>query len=108
MITPAEIAAGTPRPGYVPLPPPPPAATKRHTLRPRCDDTIFRARGECIDRDAGPRKVESIESLPPNLKTVPGLEARDLVFIRDGSAAVVSTPSGLSGPVIYEFRVAHK
>lgn len=108
MITPAELGGGQRRPGYVPLPPPPPAGTKLSTLRPRCDDTIFKARGDCIDRQAGPRKVESIESLPSNLKAVPQLKARDLVFIRDGAAAVVSTPSGLSGPVVYEFRVAHK
>jgi hypothetical protein len=108
MITPAELATGQPRPGYVPLPPPPPAGTKLNTLRPRCDDTIFKARGECIDKEAGPRKVDAVETLPQNLKSVPDLKARELVFIRENGAAVVSTPPGLNGPVVYEFRVAHK
>jgi hypothetical protein len=108
MITPVELSAGQKRPGYVPLPPPPPPGTKLNTLRPRCDDTVFRARGECIDREAGPRKVESVEALPQNLKSVPNLKARELVFIRESGSAVVSTPAGLDGPVVYEFRVAHK
>lgn len=108
MVTPVELAGAQKRPGYVPLPPPPPPGTKLNTLRPRCDDTVFRARGECIDREAGPRKVESVEELPQNLKSVPNLKARELVFIRESSAAVVSTPAGLDGPVVYEFRVAHK
>ncbi len=108
MITPVAVASGQPRPGYVPLPPPPPAGTKLDTLRPRCDDIVFWARGECIDRQAGPRKVASIEALPQNLKSVPGLRSRELVFIRESGASVVSTPSGLGGPVVYEFRVAHR
>jgi len=108
MITPVELASGQSRPGYVPLPPPPPAGTKLNTLRPRCDDTIFKARGECIDKEAGPRKVSAVESLPQNLKSVPDLKARELVFIRENGAAVVSTPAGLNGPVVYEFRVAHR
>jgi len=108
MVTPVELSAGQKRPGYVPLPPPPPPGTRLDTLKPRCDDTIFRARGECIDREAGPRKVESVEALPPNLKSVPNLKARELVFIRESSSAVVSSPAALDGPVIYEFRVAHK
>ncbi len=108
MITPVELSGGQKRPGYVPLPPPPPPGTKLNTLRPRCDDTVFRARGECIDHEAGPRKVESVEGLPQNLKSVPNLKARELVFIRESNSAVVSTPAGLDGPVVYEFRVAHK
>lgn len=108
MVTPVELGSGQARPGYVPLPPPPPAGTRLNTLRPRCDDTIFKARGECIDKEAGPRKVGEVETLPQNLKSVPDLKARELVFIRENGAAVVSTPAGLNGPVIYEFRVAHK
>ena len=108
MMTPMAVASGQTRPGYVPLPPPPPAGTKLNTLKPRCDDTIFRARGECIDKEAGPHKVSAIEALPQNLKAVPELKARELVFIRENGASVVSTPPGLSGPVVYEFRVAHK
>lgn len=108
MVTPIAVASGQPRPGYVPLPPPPPAGTKLDTLRPRCDDTVFKARGECIDKQAGPRKVDSVAALPQNLKSVPGLKSRELVFFKESGASVVSAPSGLAGPVVYEFRVAHR
>lgn len=109
MVTPLEIApAGSPRPGYVPLPPPPPPGTKLNTLVPRCDDAVFRARGECIDSKAGPRRVQDPGSLPSNLKSVPNLRSRELVFIREKNAAVVSSPAGATGPVVYEFRLAHK
>ena len=78
MVTPVELArpAAGERPGYVPLPPPPPVGTKLNTLIPRCDDTVFRARGECVDSTAGPRKVQDPETLPGNLKGIPGLRSR--------------------------------
>jgi hypothetical protein len=109
MVTPLELAPGrSAHPGYVPLPPPPPAGTKLNTLVPRCDDAVFRARGECVDSKAGPRRVEDRSTLPPNLKSVPNLRSRELVFIREKNAAVVSSPAGATGPVVYEFRLAHK
>ena len=109
MVTPLEIGSGrTPRPGYVPLPPPPPPGSKLNTLVPRCDDAVFRARGECVDSTAGPRKIQDPSSLPSNLKAVPDLRSRELVFIREKNAAVVSSPAGATGPVVYEFRLAHK
>lgn len=109
MVTPLEIAPGrNPRPGYVPLPPPPPPGSKLNTLVPRCDDAVFRARGECVDSTAGPRKIQDQSKLPPNLRAVPDLRSRELVFIREKNAAVVSSPAGATGPVVYEFRLAHK
>ncbi|QOY85280.1 DUF4384 domain-containing protein [Paludibaculum fermentans] len=111
MVTPVEITSSESRPpasSYVPLPPPPPPGTKLNTLMPRCDDSIFKARGECIDSTAGPRKVTNVESLPDNLKDVQGLKSRELVFIKEKGGAVVSTPGNLKGPVIYEFRLSHK
>ena len=40
-------------------------------MTPRCDDAMFRARGECIDTSAGPKNVTSRELLPDNLAQVP-------------------------------------
>lgn len=113
MMTPVEMSAGEaraqrPASAYVPLPPPPPPGTKLNTLTPRCDDSVFRARGDCIDSKAGPRKVTSLDELPANLKEVPNLRSRELVFIKEKDSAVVSTPGDLKGPVVYEFRLAHK
>jgi len=62
-------------------------------LLPRCDDSLLRARGDCIDSSAGAK---------------PGESARDLVFMRQGPQTVVSSPTPLTAPVIYEFFLAHK
>jgi hypothetical protein len=63
-------------------------------LIPRCDDSIMRARGECVDSTAGAKPGEGA--------------ARDLVFMRQGEQTVVSSPTPLTGPVVFQFRLAHK
>jgi len=75
----------------------------KSTLMPRCNDELFRARGECIDPSAGPKAAG--DSLPGNLT---GLKARDLFFIRKEKTTVVSSQESLDSPVVYEFHVAHK
>jgi hypothetical protein len=62
-------------------------------LIPRCDDTLLRARGACIDSSAGPKPNEG---------------SRDLVFMREGQQTVVSSPTPLTAPVVYHFLLAHK
>lgn len=93
MISPVRL---TPAPQQK-LPPPP---RKPITLIPRCDDTILKARGECVDRSAGTQSHTLTErSLAPQ---------QDLVFRRKPDGAVVSSPEPLTGPVTFEFRLAHK
>ena len=72
-------------------------------MTPRCNDELFRARGDCIDLSAGPKAAG--DNLPDGFS---GLTARDLFFIRKDKASVVSSPEPLDGPVVYEFHVAHK
>ncbi|MBI1899160.1 MAG: DUF4384 domain-containing protein [Acidobacteria bacterium] len=77
-----------------------PAAPAPHTrppatLLPRCDDAILKARGDCVDRAAGPRQQSR------------GLEG-ELVIIREKNSSVVSAPEPPKGPIVYEFRLAHK
>jgi hypothetical protein len=62
-------------------------------LIPRCDESLLRARGDCIDSSAGVK---------------PDDRARDLVFMREGQQSVISSPTPLAGPVIYQFHLAHK
>jgi hypothetical protein len=62
-------------------------------LIPRCDDSLLRARGDCIDSSAGPK---------------PNDGSRDLVFMREGQQTVVSSPAPLTAPVVYHFLLAHK
>jgi hypothetical protein len=106
MMTPAAISGADSRPEYKPLPPPP-AKDLPNTLVPRCDDAMFRARGECIDTSAGPKLIPRRETLPDNLAAVdksPGT----LTIMRQRNAAVLASPVPLTGPVIYEFRLAHR
>lgn len=85
---------------------PPPAPAEKHdpsSLMPRCNDALFRARGECIDSSAGAKAPG--DNLP---ETLTGMKARDLFFIRKDKASVVSSKESLDAPVVYEFHIAHK
>jgi len=76
------------------------------TLVPRCDDTILRARGDCLDTTAGAKALG--ETVPDDMARVPALRSRELVFIRQENTSIVSSPVPLKRPVIYEFRVSHR
>jgi hypothetical protein len=65
-------------------------------MKPRCDDTIFKARGDCVDTSAGPKSQADNAS------------SRELVFMRQKNSSVIASPTPLQGPVVYEFRLAHK
>jgi len=78
------------------------------TLLPRCDDSIFRARGLCIDSSAGLRAIPETEELPENLKSAGNARSRELIIMRKGESTLVSSPVPLAGPVVYEFRLAHR
>jgi len=103
-VTPAKLTDTAPR-----LQPPPASKTAPPTLIPRCDDTILKSRGDCVDPSAGPKLVPRGEALPQNL-TGSGLghEQRDLLFVRQKNTAVISSSVPLTGPIIYEYRLAHR
>ena len=94
-----DMAPGNPAPAMKGAPP---------VLLPRCDDTIMKARGDCVDPSAGPKLVPRGEALPQNLAQGLDKEQRDLLFMRQKNTAVISSPVALEGPVIYEFRLAHR
>ena len=66
-------------------------------LQPRCDDAIFRARGECVDTGAGLKKND-----------LPALRSRELMFLRKEERMVVASPPQSTGPFSYQFRIAHR
>jgi hypothetical protein len=67
------------------------------------------ARGDCIDSSAGPKLVPRDAEIPQNLTEAASQRGqRDLLFMRQKNTAVISSPVPLSGPVIYEFRLAHR
>ena len=97
---------------YRPLPPPPAPGSAPPSMHPRCDDAIFKSRGDCIDTQAGLKPVKPEDKLPDNMTGVVTATPRELLFIQDNSvgkeSVVVSSPAPLSGPVVYELRLAHR
>jgi hypothetical protein len=77
-----------------PVLPAPPAE-----LIPRCDDALFRARGECLDVHAGASAI------------APGTDAlmpRDVSIVQGPDVSVVTPAAPGDAPIIYEFRIAHR
>jgi hypothetical protein len=88
--------------------PPATPTTKPLTLSPRCDDAILKARGDCIDSSAGPKLIPREVDVPQDLAQAAGDSRRELLFMRQENKAVISSPEPLTGPVVYEFRLAHR
>ena len=84
--------------------PPPPSSS----MTPRCDDSIFRARGDCVDVSAGPQPVKRREDVPESLSGLIGARPRELTMTKNGSTTSVLVPNGSNEPLIYTFRLAHK
>lgn len=100
--------APAPTPAYVPLPPPPPRTERvPETMTPRCDDAYLRARGECVDGGSGVKAVGGPENLPKHMR-VENMTSRELFYMREETKAVVSSPTPMKGPAVFEFRLAHK
>lgn len=90
----------------LPAAPSPPSAPAE--LLPRCDDAVFHARGECVDVLAGPRAVGKDDTVPSQLPAVPAASPRDITVINKPEASVVAPANGADGPLIYQFRLAHR
>jgi len=103
LVTPARLADGAPRTT-------PPATSPRPApvLIPRCDETVLKARGDCVDSSAGPKLIPRGEQIPAHLADPFGKGPRDLMFLRQKNTSVISSPEPLNGPVMYEFRLAHR
>ena len=78
ILSPVKIEASVP---YKPLPAPPPPNQLPANMSPRCDDSVLKARGECVDSTAG---------LKPN--KLPNMQPRELLFVRKGEQSIVSVP----------------
>jgi hypothetical protein len=98
MLSPVELA----RPAITSFTAPGPLSS----LRPRCNDKIFRARGECMDDSAGPAAVPAGQALPAPLAPMAGSASRDIVFSKKSGGAV-GVSGGTSAPVLYTYRLAH-
>lgn len=77
-----------------------------NSLKPRCNDAIFKARGECVDDSAGPAPLARGAPVPPQISIAAPNASRDIVFVNEGDSVAASAPS--STPVVYTFRLAHR
>jgi len=85
----------------------PPANTTPLTLIPRCDEGVMKARGDCIDSTAGPKLIPRDVDVSQDLAAA-NAASRELLFVREQNTAVISSTAPLTGPVIYEFQLAHR
>ena len=77
------------------------------SLKPRCNDAAFRARGDCIDLLAGPAAVPKDAPLPAPLAPLAGAASRDITVVRKKDGVTVAAEGDKTAPVIYTFRLAH-
>lgn len=78
------------------------------SMKPRCDDAIFRARGECVDSTAGPAPLARDVPLPPQIAAAAKNATRDLVLEENDQDHSVTATAPLDKPAIYVFRLAHQ
>ena len=78
------------------------------SLKPRCNDAIFRARGECTDTTAGPAALPDDAPLPAPLAPIARTASRDITIVNKKDGATVGLKGSNSEPVIYTFRLAHQ
>jgi hypothetical protein len=103
LVSPARLNDLPARPGI----PPGGIAAPPLTLMPRCDESLMKVRGDCIDSSAGPKLIPRDVDVSKDLAAA-NAASQDLLFIRQQNTAVISSPASLTGPVIYEFQLAHR
>ena len=97
---------GSANPGGEPVEPK--AAPPPPNLLPRCDDEIFKARGECVDASAGVAPLAPGAPVPRELVPLARTASRDIVLTdEDGDTGVQSAPAAKL-PIMYTFRLAHR
>lgn len=104
LVTPARLTDAPPRLGA----PPSASPSKPPTLIPRCDDTVMRARGDCIDHQAGLKLVPREADIPQNMAGQAHAAQSDVMLMQENRTAVIGSASPLTAPLIFEFRLAHK
>lgn len=77
-------------------------------LLPRCDDAIFKARGDCVDSSAGVAPLAPGAPLPHELVPLAKTASRDIILTDDGDGTAVQPAPAAKLPLIYTFRLAHR
>jgi Domain of unknown function (DUF4384) len=76
-------------------------------LEPRCDEEIFRSRGDCIDKSAGIVPLGPHDTVPRQLTPFSSLVSRDITVVEDSSNSTVRASKDAKLPLIYTVRLAH-
>jgi hypothetical protein len=84
-----------------------PQNTLPPNLLPRCNDEIFKARGECIDSSAGAAPLPPDAPVPRELVPFAKSAARDIILTDDSDGVTVKPAPSAKLPLIYTFRLAH-
>ena len=95
-------------PSTMAVPPLPTGPALNPAITPRCDDTIFRSRGECLDDTAGAKPVLKGTEVPPDLGALAGPSPRELTMMKSDKKTSIVANSGDGAPFFYIFRLAHK
>jgi hypothetical protein len=61
-----------------------------------------------VDTSAGAKAIGPKGNVPESLAGIAQATPPDVMFVRQQSASVVAAPATLEGPVIFEFRLAHR
>jgi hypothetical protein len=89
-------------------PEPAPSPKVPGNLQPRCDDEIFKARGDCIDKSAGVTPLGPNAPVPRQLTPFSGMASRDIIVVEDEDGSTVKASNEGKLPLIYTVRLAHK
>ena len=77
-------------------------------MLPRCNDKIFRARGDCLDDSAGVAPLPPGSPVPRELVPLARTASRDIILTDDGGSTTVQAAATTRLPLIYTFRLAHR
>jgi hypothetical protein len=84
------------------------ARRRPNTLLPRCRPAELKARGACLDDNAGPKPVAQPDSLPAPLAGTNALTARQLSVAKDAESSHIQFIGANGQTLIYEFWIAHR
>jgi hypothetical protein len=77
------------------------------SLKPRCNDAIFKARGECTDSNAGPAPLPKTVPLPPPIEPMVPFASRDIKVVKKQDGVTIAASGNTTTPLIYTFKLAH-
>ncbi len=77
-------------------------------LLPRCNDEIFKSRGECLDDSAGAAPLPPDAALPREITGLTGAASRDIILSEDETGTTVHPAASAKLPLVYTFRLAHR